>query len=103
MKGFTSKEDFTRYGNLYALSCLLSSQDFWFCGDLYEACEAKDFEKLRKHLIKSYPPIWEFSSVIDWKKLTDSAITVYDFGNKEHNLLLERLGLVTLPSPSTHH
>ncbi len=102
MKGFTSEEDFARYGNLYALSCLLSSQDFWFCGDLYEACEAKDFEKLRKYLIKSYPLMWEFSSVIDWEKLTDSAITVYEFGNKEHNLLLERLGLITLRSPSTH-
>ena len=102
MKGFPSEKEFTRYGNLYALSCLLSSQEFWFCGDLYEACEAKDLEKLRKRLINSYPPIWEFSAVVDWEKLAESAITVYNFGREEHNLLLERLGLITLPSPSTH-
>ncbi len=101
MKGFTSQEDFARYGNLYALSCLLSTQDFWFCGDLYEACEAKDIKKLQRCLISAYPPMQEFAFVIDWEKLADSAITVFEFGNKEHNLLLERLGLITR-SPSTH-
>ncbi len=80
-----------RYGNLHALSCLLSSEEFWFCGDLYQACQAKDFENLRGHLIKSYPPIWQFSSVINWEKLAESAISIYEFGLAEHNRLLEGL------------
>lgn len=83
-----------RYGNLHALSCLLSCEDFWFNGVLYQACQAKDFESLQRHLTKAYPPVREFISVIDWEKLAESAIAVLDFGTDEHNRLLRKLGLL---------
>lgn len=89
-----------RYGNLYALSCLLSCEDFWFSGDLREACDARDIENLQRHLIKAYPPVREFISVIDWEKLAESALAVLDFGTDEHNLLLRKLGLLKQINPS---
>jgi hypothetical protein len=94
MKGFSSLKDFTRYGNLYALSCLLSNESFWFNGDLYDACESKDIEKLQRSLISAYPPIREFVFVIDWEKLAESASVIWKLGNDEHNRLIERLGLL---------
>jgi hypothetical protein len=84
----------TRYGNLYTLSCLLCCEDFWFNGDLREACQAKDFESLQRHLTKAYPPVREFISVIDWQNLASSAIAIRNFGADEHNRLLGRLGLL---------
>jgi hypothetical protein len=94
VKGFSSPEDFTRYGNLYALSCLLSSENFWFNGDLYDACKSKDIKKLQRCLISAYPPMREFAFVINWEKLAESAIVIWEFGRDEHNRLIEKLGLL---------
>jgi hypothetical protein len=102
MKGFTSKQEFIRYGHLFALSSLLSSEDFWFNGGLLDACTKKDYEKLRELLVEAVPLLQEFANVIDWRQLAESASKVYEFGRDEHNFLLERLGLITLPSSNIH-
>lgn len=83
MKGFSSKEDFVRYGHLFALSSILSSQRFWFNGDLFSACIEKDYEKLRELLIEAVPSLQEFADVIDWQQLAGSAVKVYDSGQEE--------------------
>jgi hypothetical protein len=97
MKGFTSKQDFVCYGHLFALSSLLSTQDFWFSGDLLDACIQNDYERLRELLVEAVPPLKEFSDVIDWRQLAESAVKVYEFGREEHNSLenhVKRLNLL---------
>jgi hypothetical protein len=87
MKGFSSKQDFVRYGHLFALSSLLSNQGFWFNGDLFSACTEKDYERLRELLIEAVPSLQEFADVIDWKQLAGSAIKVYDAEQEEFQVL----------------
>ncbi len=96
MKGFTSKQDFVRYGHLFALSSLLSTQEFWFCDDLFEACTKKNYEKLRELLVESVPSLQEFADVIDWRQLAESAVKIYDFGLDEHNFLEDHVKRITL-------
>jgi hypothetical protein len=97
MKGFTSKQDFVRYGHLFALSSLLSSKDFWFDGNLLDACIENDYRRLRELLVEAVPPLKEFANVIDWRQLAESAVKVHEFGKKEHHFLeghVERLTLL---------
>jgi hypothetical protein len=96
MKGFTSKQEFIRYGHLFGLSSLLSTEGFWFNGDLYEACTKKDYEKLRELLVEAVPPLQEFADVIDWRQLAESALKVYEFGLDEHNFLQDHVKRLTL-------
>jgi len=96
MKGFTSKQDFVRYGHLFALSSLLSSEDFWFNGDLLNACIENDHRKLRELLVGVVPPLKEFANVIDWRQLAESASKVYEFGREEHHFLEDHVKRLTL-------
>ena len=84
MKGFTSKQDFVRYGHLFALSSLLSTEGFWFNGDLFSACTEKNYEKLRELLVEAVPSLQEFADVIDWRQLAESATKVHQSGQEEH-------------------
>lgn len=95
MRGFTSEYEFKRYAYLFTLSLLLSGgKEFWFCGELYQACESKDYDKLRKLLIKLDSSVWIFADSIDWEEVTRSALVIHEFGNNEHSFLLERLDLL---------
>lgn len=96
MKGFASEIEVKRYAHLFALSLLLSQgEDFWFDGELYEACENRDLKKVRRALVKANPAMWMFADLIDWAELAKSAITIWTQSKDEHNALLERLGLLS--------
>ena len=102
MKGFSSEFEFKRYGHLFALSLLLSSgEEFWFNGELYQACESHDLAKVRKTLIEANPSIWMFADVIGWGEVAQSALAIYKSSNAEHNSLLERLNLLTTKTENT--
>lgn len=102
MRGFSSESEFKRYGHLFALSLLLSSgQEFWFNGQLYQACESHDLAEVRKTLIKANPSMWMFADAIDWEEVTRSALAIYESSNAEHNSLLERLNLLTVKTSNT--
>lgn len=95
MRIFPSAFEFKRYGHLYALSLLLSEgQKFWFGGELFQACESGDFEKLRKLLIKTNPSLWMFAEEVDWAEVSRSALKIHESSIDEHNSLLKRLDLL---------
>lgn len=94
MKDFTSELQFKRYANLFALSLILSrGEEFWFNGELYQACEAGDLKKIQRILVQANPLTWIFVGAINWAEVARSAVAIYEKGNDEHNALLTRLNL----------
>lgn len=96
MKDFTSEFEFKRYANLFALSQILArGEQFWFGGELYQACESKNLSKIRRMLLQANSAAWIFLDAIDWAEVARSAVAIYEKGNDEHNALLTRLNLLS--------